>query len=485
MITAKNIRLKYPGGERLFNDLSFSCEKGEKILLLGPSGCGKSTLLQVLSGLIPDAIDVPMIAEELQLPESWGYVFQDPDTQFCMPYVDEELAFVLENLAIPRQFMDEKILELIQKVGLNLSTPHTKINELSGGMKQRLAIASVLAMEPDVLFLDEPTAMLDPQGTKELWDTMKKVSHDKTVIIVEHKLDHLLEFVDRVVIFQENGTIFADGKTEEVFRTYKEKLKEYGVWYPGVWEEFALNQPKTTDNSHSKKNVLISVNKLSGFRGKEVKIEIDRARIHEGEWITIVGDNGAGKSTLLESLMGLLKTEGECTVHSNNSNREDTVAFVFQNPEFQFVTNAVSEEIAYTLNNQHIHELEIKEKVEQLLHEFHLKHVEKNHPFSLSTGQKRRLSVASSVVHEPQVLLLDEPTFGQDSKNTFSMLNRFRQLKEQGVSIVMITHDEHIVEHFADTVWVVEDGVLTQQLSKEEYISKQERREQHAMVIGS
>ncbi|MDX5474842.1 MAG: ATP-binding cassette domain-containing protein [Bacillaceae bacterium] len=484
MITAKNIRLKYPGGERLFNDLSFSCRKGEKILLLGPSGCGKSTLLQVLSGLIPDAIDVPMIAEELQLPESWGYVFQDPDTQFCMPYVDEELAFVLENLAIPRPFMDEKITELIRKVGLNLSTAHTKINELSGGMKQRLAIASVLAMEPDVLFLDEPTAMLDPQGTKELWDTMKKVSHDKTVIIVEHKLDHLLDFVDRVIIFQEDGSIFADGKTKEVFQSNKETLKEYGIWYPGVWEEFAQNQPKTLDN-HSRKNVLISVNQLTGFRGKEVKIEVEQARIHEGEWITIVGENGAGKSTLLESLMGLLKTEGECIVHSNNSNREDMVAFVFQNPEFQFVTNSVSEEIAYTLKCKHVGEEATNEKVVQLLNEFHLKHVEKNHPYSLSTGQKRRLSVASSVVHEPQVLLLDEPTFGQDSKNTFSMLNRFKQLKEQGVSIVMITHDEHIIEHFADTVWVVEDGVLTKQLSKEEYILKQGKREQHAMVIGS
>ncbi|WP_100333933.1 ABC transporter ATP-binding protein [Bacillus alkalisoli] len=484
MIKAKNIRLKYPGGERLFNDLSFTCDEGEKILLLGPSGCGKSTLLQVLSGLIPEAIDVPMIAEELQLPESWGYVFQDPDTQFCMPYVDEELAFVLENLAVPRENMDEKITELIQTVGLHLQSPHTKINELSGGMKQRLAIASVLAMEPDVLFLDEPTAMLDPQGTKELWETMKKIGQDKTVIIVEHKLDYLLDFANRVVVFQEDGSILADGKTDVIFHDYKEKLKEFGIWYPGVWKEFAENNSKPTVKPFQK-DVLVSMDQLLGFRGKEEKIKVEQANIHKGEWITIVGENGAGKSTLLESIMGLLKTQGDCMIHSNNPNPQGGLAFVFQNPEFQFVTNSVSEEIAYTLKINKIAEDETKAIVEQFLREFHLKHVENNHPYSLSTGQKRRLSVASSVVHHPQVLLLDEPTFGQDSKNTFSMLKWLQELKEQGVSIVMVTHDEHIVDHFADTVWVVENGVLSTQLRKEEYVKKQERREQHAMVVGS
>ena len=174
-IKVENLRLKYAGDDMLFHDVSFSCKHGEKILFLGPSGCGKSTLLQVISGLIPTVMEVPMRAENIITPESWGYVFQDPDSQFCMPYVDEELAFVLENLAIPREKMDCKITSLLNEVGLELPHPHTKINELSGGMKQRLAIASVLAMEPDVLFLDEPTALLDPEGTKEVWDTIKLV----------------------------------------------------------------------------------------------------------------------------------------------------------------------------------------------------------------------------------------------------------------------------------------------------------------------
>ncbi|MCS0543450.1 energy-coupling factor ABC transporter ATP-binding protein, partial [Aeromonas veronii] len=163
----ENLRLTFPGDKSLlFKDFSCHIKKGEKILILGPSGCGKSTILQVLSGIIPNSIELPMKVNKLQIPEEWGYVFQDPDSQFCMPYVDEELAFVLENLQIPRDQMDERIKSLLEQVGLNLEDIHTNIQTLSGGMKQRLAIASVLALEPDVLFLDEPSSMLDPEGTK-------------------------------------------------------------------------------------------------------------------------------------------------------------------------------------------------------------------------------------------------------------------------------------------------------------------------------
>ncbi|MFZ2674670.1 MAG: ABC transporter ATP-binding protein, partial [Trichococcus flocculiformis] len=152
----EKLKLKFPGdAELLFRDLSFSVAEGEKVLLLGPSGCGKSTLLQVLSGLIPQSIEVPMKAEKLVTPASWGYVFQDPDSQFCMPYVDEELAFVLENLAVPREEMAAKIDFALRQVGLELADSHIPIESLSGGMKQRLAIASVLVLDPEVLFLDE------------------------------------------------------------------------------------------------------------------------------------------------------------------------------------------------------------------------------------------------------------------------------------------------------------------------------------------
>src|SRR5699024_3704694 len=163
--------------------------------------------------------------------------FQDQDTQFCMRFVDEELAFVLENLQVPREKMDERMIDVLERVGLHVE-PHTRIQHLSQGMKQRLALASVLLLEPDVLFLDEPSALLDPEGTVDIWNAVKQVSDDKTVIIVEHKIDHIAEWVDRIVLFNDLGEIIADGDPDQVFTSFHTDIKKYGIWYPGVWNDY-------------------------------------------------------------------------------------------------------------------------------------------------------------------------------------------------------------------------------------------------------
>jgi energy-coupling factor transport system ATP-binding protein len=488
IIKLEDLRLKYPGGRQLFHDFSLSVNKGEKVLILGPSGSGKSTLLQVLSGLIPEVLDVPMVAKETVAPNSWGYVFQDPDSQFCMPYVDEELAFVLENLAVQRDEMPQRIRRLLELVGLDLDDMHSSIAKLSGGMKQRLAIASVLAMEPEVLFLDEPTAMLDPEGTQLVWDTIKGIDEKKTVIIVEHKVDLLLDYVDRIVVLDEEGYIVADGPTTSIFQNHIPLLKKYGIWYPGVWEDYLMERVKEADIvSIEREHIpIISLDGFSGYRGIEKKIEVVGKVIHSGEWIAIVGENGAGKSTLLESLMQLVKTEGAYTLDGKAvkgipSNR---IGFVFQNPEFQFVTTSVYEEIAYSLRLKKQKEEEIEEQVEKLVQRFRLQHLKTQHPYQLSMGQKRRLSVAAAVINEPDVLLLDEPTFGQDSKNTFRMLEWLSAMKQAGVAIVMVTHDLHIAENFADRVWVIENGKVKEEFQYKDRCSKAEsRRENHAISV--
>lgn len=473
----EKLRLKFPGGESLlFKDLSLSFRKGEKVLILGPSGSGKSTLLQVLTGLIPNSVDVPMKAEKIQNPASWGYVFQDPDTQFCMPYVDEEIAFVLENLQVPREKMPALIRKYLEQVRLSLEDIHTKIQTLSGGMKQRLAIASVLALEPEVLFLDEPTALLDPEGTEDVWKTIRNVSDHRTLIIVEHKINHIIDFVDRIILFNEKGEISADGKTLEIFKKHRGQLMEQGIWYPEVWEDYK-HQSNKKPPQHKSTEPVLSISNLKGYRGKKLKISVDETKVGQGEWIAVIGDNGAGKSTLLLSLMKLIKTTGDILLRGkhikNITKLTDDMTFVFQNPEFQFVTNSVKDEIAYSLRLGSLDEAFIQEKVEESLQFFKLSKQREQHPYQLSMGQKRRLSVAAAIIKEQPILLLDEPTFGQDAKNTFAILEQLEEWRKKGTTIIMVTHDMEIVKNFSTRVWKIDEGKLACDQLREEYFDNE------------
>ena len=479
------LRLKYPGDERLlFRDLSISVYEGQKVLLIGPSGCGKSTLLQVMAGLIPRAVNVPMNFEKAVVPERSAYVFQDPDSQFCMPYVDEEIAFVLENVRVPRAEMPERIERLLAAVGLVLPHPHTPIASLSQGMKQRLAVACALALEPDVLFVDEPTALIDPEGTRQVWETIKAVSGGKTVVIVEHKIEHIVDYADRIVLFNPRGEIAADGPANVVLTDSRSLLDEYGIWYPGVWDEYVRRRRFGTaavgpgaESAHrldasqaapaagtTAAARRIELDDFAAYRGKAKKLHAPRAAAGEGEWIAVVGQNGAGKSTLLLALAGLLRTTGHYRLCGRDAaeygDLSKELAFVFQNPEFQFVTHSVYDEIAFDLRADNVSPEEVREKTETLLAEFGLQEHRNRHPYHLSLGQKRRLSVASAIVREQQILLLDEPTFGQDAKNTFALLERLERRRQSGATIVMVTHDPEIVRRFATRVWHVEQGRL-------------------------
>lgn len=479
-IGVERLRLKFAGEQSLlFQDVSLTIAKGEKLLLLGPSGCGKSTLLQVLSGIIPHSIEVPIKYDHISIPSSWGYVFQDPDTQFCMPYVDEELAFVLENLQLPREEMPCRIQQLLDRVGLQLPDVHTAIQKLSQGMKQRLAIATVLALEPDVLFLDEPTALLDPEGTSMVWETIQEVCGDKTIIIVEHKIDEVIDFVDRVVLFDEDGHIVTSGSKEHIFQHYRKQLVDYGIWYPNVWDDYVSSpafltlqqmrseQRKVDDLARESvaNESMIQLSDFRGFRGKTETIKVEHAEISSGEWITVIGSNGAGKSTLLLALMQLIRTQGMYALKgksiSANVNLSREIAFVFQNPEYQFVTNSVWDEVAYSLRLRELPEPDITVKVNELLQQFDLVDRQNAHPYQLSLGQKRRLSVAAAIAPEQPILLLDEPTFGQDAKNTFAMLEKLEYWRRQGTTIIMVTHDLEIVRYFATQVWEIQQGRLT------------------------
>lgn len=466
-VAIDGLRLKFPGESQIwFNKLSVTINQGEKVLLLGASGSGKSTLLQVMSGLIPHSIDVPMKADHLCIPDHPGIVFQDPDTQFCMPYVDEELAFVLENRQVPRDEMQAKIRALLSLVGLDLHDLHTPVQALSQGMKQRLAIASVLGVEPSVLFLDEPTALLDQQGTMEIWDTIRAITEDRTVIIVEHKIDYILDYVDRIIVLTSEGEIMADGGAKEIFRQHQQTITNYGIWHPGSWK----NRPRPSRqgiNIAAEKEAapLLLLQDCMIHRSNKPVIRAEELQVLPGDFIGITGHNGAGKSSFLLGLMKLLSITGMYLVNGielkNTKQAAQHIAYVFQNPELQFITYSVWNEVEYSLLFEPISKEERQARVKELLRRFHLNGLENRHPYELSLGQKRRLSVASAVVRNPRVLLLDEPTFGQDARNTFAMLDELERLRSEGTAIIMVTHDEEILARYCTSVWQAAEGRIT------------------------
>ncbi|MGO4949842.1 ABC transporter ATP-binding protein [Paenibacillus sp. DRB1-1] len=460
------LRLKFPGEqELLFHNMSLSVRKGEKLLLLGPSGCGKSTLLQVLSGLIPRTIEVPMKCDAAVIPSVSGIVFQDPDTQFCMSYADEELAFVLENNQVPREQMRSRIRELLMQVGLSTEDIHMPIGSMSQGMKQRLAIASVLAMEPEVLFLDEPTALLDEEGTTQVWDTIRNISVDQTLVIVEHKINEIVHDVDRIVVLSAQGEIIADGRAEEVFHVHRQALSEYGVWYPGVWNESSSPRWSEAVTQQNGAGIdLLDLEHFSGLRSLSSVIYVEHAQVKPGDWIGVVGENGAGKSSLLLSMMRLLRTQGRysmCGIEAGSTEQlAERIGFAFQNPELQFVAHTVRKELEYSLPKSLFTVEQCREQVDRMLVQFGLERLDERHPYQLSLGQKRRLSIATAMIREPEVLLLDEPTFGQDARNTFVMLDMLEQLRAAGTAIVMVTHDPEIVRRYCTDIWRIQKGEL-------------------------
>jgi energy-coupling factor transport system ATP-binding protein len=307
-----------------------------------------------------------------------------------------------------------------------------------------------------------------------VWETIRYAGEGRTVIIVEHKIEHVLDYVDRVVLFNKSGEIIADGPPGELFAQHRDRLAGDGIWYPGVWDDYVNSgryaPPLPLPGERTK---LIELSDFAVRRGKEEKLRIRGAIVSAGEWIAVVGPNGAGKSTLLLGLMRLLATSGGYKLLERPAAEyrelSGEIAFVFQNPEFQFVTNSVYDEVAFSLRQEGRSEDEVRAKTSGLLAEFELTERQDNHPFQLSLGQKRRLSVASAIVKEQRILLLDEPTFGQDAKNTFALLERLEAWRRQGTAIVMVTHDPDIVKRFATRVWVVRGGELQADLAPQDW----------------
>lgn len=462
VIDIKKLRLKFPeAGNRLFTDLDMSIQKGSKVLILGPSGSGKSTLLNIMGGLIPKVIDVPMKAEKLDVPDEGTYVFQDPDSQFTMPTVGEELGFVLENKSVQKSKMENEIKEVMNAVGLEVSLV-TDIQSLSGGMKQKLAIASALLQKSDTLFLDEPASMLDEDSARNVWDTIEEIWTGRTVVIVEHRVEYIWDKVDRVILLDDSGGIIEDGTPRDMLMNHMDLLRAFGVWHPASWKEapvFGGTKPP--------EETLLEAKNLAVRRGKKNILKVKDLKIGKGEWVTIEGENGTGKTSLLLALMKLIPSGGDVYYRTKKIRKTKHIAGkvypVFQNPELQFITNKVFDEVFINLE-MHFDKTEAMRQTGKILDKMGLSHVAHLHPLEISTGQKRRLSVATAAGGVPEVILLDEPTFGLDQRHTFRLLEIFDDLVKSGTTIVMITHDEEIKKRYPSRRLFIKDGKLKERM---------------------
>lgn len=467
----------------VLRNISFAIEPGEKVLLLGASGSGKSTLLAAIAGVLGDAEDGESTGRLTVAGKSAatargrvGLVLQDPEAQVISARVGDDVAFGAENLAVPREEIWRRVRKALDVVGLDVDLSHST-TDLSGGQKQRLAIAGVLAMEPSVICLDEPTANIDPAGVPLLRDAAIAAAESTgaALIVVEHRVDAWTDHVDRVIVLGPEGLI-ADGTPQEIFRDYADQLLAAGVWLPG--HPPVLPDASSTGEGASLASAepIISCHDLaigygadkSWFRrgGSGTVASGLNVAIPTGASTCIVGANGTGKSTLALTLGGLLTPiSGEVRASTELAQKHSTnplkwrsrflasrIGNVFQSPEHQFVCRTVAEELELGPNTAGVGEAERTRIVDDLLERLRLAHIAKANPFSLSGGEKRRLSVATVLSSTPDLVILDEPTFGQDRNTFIELLTLLRELTRQGKSIVSVTHDPLVVSAMGDDV---------------------------------
>ena len=488
--------------EATLKDISFDIAKGEKVLILGPSGSGKSTLAQCLNGIIPnihkgqaqgqvriDGQDIfkQSIYDKSQLVST---VLQDPDGQFIGLTVAEDLAFALENDCADQSEMKDKVALWAERLDLTSLLNH-RPQDLSGGQKQRVSLAGVLIDESPILLFDEPLANLDPKSGQETIDLIDKIHKEvgATTIIIEHRLEDVLyRPVDRILLVNEGELIF-NGSPDELLSStlllengireplYVTVLRQLGFDTRSTQNlsqldaldlsDLALPDRVLKDKRDSSSDSILKVEGLSVSYGDSPAIIEDLSfSLKKGERLAIVGKNGAGKSTLAKALCGFVPSQGKLTYKGQDisqdsiAERSERIGFVLQNPNQMISQTMIFDEVALGLRLRGIEEAEVEERVHEVLKTCGLYSFRKWPISALSFGQKKRVTIASILVLKPEIIILDEPTAGQDYKTYTDIMNFLDSLQKQGHTIVMITHDMQLMLEYSDRCLVVVEGKI-------------------------
>lgn len=511
MIELKDFSFQYKAqSEPTLKNLNFTIYKGEKVLIVGPSGSGKSTIGQCLNGIIPniykgtssgqfliqgkEAFDLS-IYEKSHLVST---VLQDTDGQFIGLSVAEDLAFALENDMVELGTMKERVQSWAERLDLMKLLDH-RPQDLSGGQKQRVSLAGVLIDESPILLFDEPLANLDPKSGQDIIDLIDQIHEEQgtTTIIIEHRLEDVLyRPVDRVILINQGQVLF-NGRPDELLRTtllaengireplYLTTLRQLGqdidqLEHLDRLEDIELTGvnrsiPEATVTKTGETEELLKLERISfAYQENHPILKNISLSIPKGQRLAIVGKNGAGKSTLAKAICGFITTEGQYTSRGEDIKQEsvkeraERVGYVLQNPNQMISTNMIFDEVALGLRLRGISEEDIKERVYQALKTCGLYEFRKWPISALSYGQKKRVTIASILVLGPEILVLDEPTAGQDQRNYTEIMEFLDSLQEKGHTIVIITHDMQLMLDYSDRALVVSDGQILADLSPAE-----------------
>ena len=513
-VSAKDISFRYyeKGKRSILDHVSIEIPAGKITVLAGSSGCGKSTLGLVLSGLLPEnggfleSGEIRLFGQDIrglkasERARLFGIMFQNPDLQFCMDSLRRELIFCLENLGTAPEDMDRRVEEAALAFKLE-GLLDRKLQSLSGGEKQKCILACLYAMDTRCLFLDEPFANIDPDSAGEILAFLSRLREEgRSIIAIDHRLDCWLPYADEIRIMGEGGKILAEGIDRDNFRSYREVFLREGIYYPGEEEAETETEPGSASDpvtdlamgedcepgseagkkyvpaaeencesgSEGKYAVSIDIKKLyrreedrGKTSGRKPLTEDLRLSFKKGSVNAIMGRSGVGKTSLLLALLGQCLFEGEISIAGKNlrayRSRElySKLGIVFQNPADQFISQRVEDEVKESLRHQspRLSEESLEDKALELLESYGLRRFKNYSPFMLSQGQQRRLAVLSMLAGGQKILLLDEPTYGQDYRSTKAIMDQLKdKASREGLTVIFTTHDTMVAARWADKI---------------------------------